>query len=356
SMPITVPKKAQTMRAACETTAAPKGATPARPGWSASARSRPPAIAAASAAAAASIRSRVAAGVRGPAGALTSPSADGHARSCDRASRAGPSRVRPRPASPRAPPGRAGTGCRPRSGRPPGMRARSSSCGCPPFPRRRSRRTRGRHRRSTLPPRDRRPREAPRPAARAAPRRPGRAPRRPAIGNQPASSPFPIDAGILLARRRTGLDPGQATIALPSTAIHRARMDFSLSPELADLRDRTREFIRDEVIPFERDPRRTSHGPTDELRRELNARARAAGLLAPHVERRLGGLGLGHVGRAIVFEEAGYSMLGPIALHCAAPDEGNMHLLSLVATPAQQRRWLEPLAAAETRSCFCMTE
>ncbi|MFA7503438.1 MAG: acyl-CoA dehydrogenase family protein [Burkholderiaceae bacterium] len=133
-------------------------------------------------------------------------------------------------------------------------------------------------------------------------------------------------------------------------------MDFSLSPELSALRDRTREFIRDEVIPLERDPRRTSHGPTDELRRELNAKARAAGLLAPHMEKRWGGLGLGHVGRAIVFEEAGYSMLGPVALHCAAPDEGNMHMMSLIASPAQQERWLAPLAAAETRSCFCMTE
>ncbi|MBE0593761.1 MAG: acyl-CoA dehydrogenase [Gemmatimonadales bacterium] len=133
-------------------------------------------------------------------------------------------------------------------------------------------------------------------------------------------------------------------------------MDFSLSSELAALRDRTREFIRDEVIPFERDPRRTAHGPTDDLRRELNAKARAAGLLAPHVEERWGGLGLGHVGRAVIFEEAGYSMLGPVALHCAAPDEGNMHLMSLVATPAQQERWLKPLATAEGRSCFCMTE
>ncbi|MEB2318670.1 MAG: acyl-CoA dehydrogenase [Pseudomonadota bacterium] len=133
-------------------------------------------------------------------------------------------------------------------------------------------------------------------------------------------------------------------------------MDFSLSPELSALRDRTREFIRDEVIPFERDPRRTAHGPTDDLRRELNAKARAAGLLAPHMEERWGGLGLGHVGRAVIFEEAGYSMLGPVALHCAAPDEGNMHLMSLVATPAQQERWLKPLAAAEGRSCFCMTE
>src|SRR5690606_21260515 len=136
-------------------------------------------------------------------------------------------------------------------------------------------------------------------------------------------------------------NPSSTPIAGPSCAAPvgsaliapRAPMDFSISPELVALRDRTRASIRAEVIPLERDPRRTSHGPTDELRRELNARARAAGLLAPHVDHRLGGLGLGHVGRAIVFEEAGYSMLGPVALHCAAPDEGNMHLMSLVATP-----------------------
>ncbi len=133
-------------------------------------------------------------------------------------------------------------------------------------------------------------------------------------------------------------------------------MDFSLPPALADLQARTRAFVREEVIAFEQDPRRTSHGPTDDLRRELNALAARRGLLAPQVEERWGGLGLSHVGRAIVFEEAGYSMLGPIALHCAAPDEGNMHLMSLVATPAQQERWLAPLARAQTRSCFCMTE
>ncbi len=133
-------------------------------------------------------------------------------------------------------------------------------------------------------------------------------------------------------------------------------MDFSLPPELAELQQRTRAFVRDVVIPFERDPRRTSHGPTDDLRRELNALAAKHGLLAPHVDTRWGGLGLGHVGRAIVFEEAGYSMLGPIALHCAAPDEGNMHMFAHVATEAQQQRWLAPLARAEMRSCFCMTE
>src|SRR3546814_16830491 len=49
-------------------------------------------------------------------------------------------------------------------------------------------------------------------------------------------------------------------------------------------------------------------------------------------------------------------MLGPIAIHCAAPDEGNMHLLEVVASEEQKQRFLAPLAAAETRSCFQMTE
>lgn len=58
----------------------------------------------------------------------------------------------------------------------------------------------------------------------------------------------------------------------------------------------------------------------------------------------------------MVFEAAGYSLLGPLALNCAAPDEGNMHLLEKVATEEQKDRFLRPLAAGEVRSCFAMTE
>ena len=133
-------------------------------------------------------------------------------------------------------------------------------------------------------------------------------------------------------------------------------MDFSLTPRMQDLRDRTRAFVTDKIIPFERDPRRTSHGPTDELRLEMNALARHAGLLSPHVAEQWGGLGLNHRERAIVFEACGYSMLGPVAMNLAAPDEGNMHMLAEVATPAQKERYLRPLASGAKRSCFCMTE
>jgi alkylation response protein AidB-like acyl-CoA dehydrogenase len=107
---------------------------------------------------------------------------------------------------------------------------------------------------------------------------------------------------------------------------------------------------------MERDPRCTPHGPTEELRAELIAKARGAGLLAAHVSAEFGGMGLNHSAKAVMFEEAGYSPLGPVALNIAAPDEGNMHLLEMVATPAQKERWLRPLAAGAIRSCFCMTE
>ncbi|MBP2231690.1 acyl-CoA dehydrogenase [Azospirillum agricola] len=133
-------------------------------------------------------------------------------------------------------------------------------------------------------------------------------------------------------------------------------MDFSLPPDLIALRDRTRAFVRDALIPLENDPRQGPHGPSDDFRRELNALAREAGLLAPHMPSEWGGLGLDHRGKAVVFEAAGYGLLGPLALNIAAPDEGNQHLLEQVADERQKRRWLAPMASGEIRSCFAMTE
>jgi acyl-CoA dehydrogenase len=133
-------------------------------------------------------------------------------------------------------------------------------------------------------------------------------------------------------------------------------MDFSLTPKLEELRERTRSFIHDQIIPLEKDPRQNDHGPAEDLRKELISLARKAGLLTPHASIEMGGLGLSHVEKAIVFEEAGYSALGPIAMNIHAPDEGNIHLLEEVASPEQKERWLRPLVAGKVRSCFAMTE
>lgn len=133
-------------------------------------------------------------------------------------------------------------------------------------------------------------------------------------------------------------------------------MNFALSNDLLALQAKVRQFIAEQVIPYERDTRQTPHGPSDDLRKELIAKAREAGLLTPHASVELGGLGLSHLAKAVVFEEAGYSPLGPIALNIHAPDEGNIHLMEVVANEAQKRRWLQPLVDGRIRSCFAMTE
>ncbi len=127
-------------------------------------------------------------------------------------------------------------------------------------------------------------------------------------------------------------------------------MNFDLEPELIELRDRVTAFVHDEVIPAESQPF------TSELVADLRAKARHAGIFGPQLPREHGGLGLGTVGMCVVFEEAGRSFLGPVALHCSAPDEGNMHLLAHHASDEQREQWLRPLIDGQIRSCFAMTE
>jgi acyl-CoA dehydrogenase len=124
--------------------------------------------------------------------------------------------------------------------------------------------------------------------------------------------------------------------------------------DLGQLQERTRAFIREVVIPHE--VQLGPHGIGEDLRLELQERAREHGVFAPHGPREFGGHGLDLRGQAVVLEEAGYSLLGPIAINAAAPDEGNTHLLDRVADREQRERYLAPLAAGQVRSCFAMTE
>jgi acyl-CoA dehydrogenase len=135
-------------------------------------------------------------------------------------------------------------------------------------------------------------------------------------------------------------------------------MDFSLPPDLDDVRRRTRDFVARHVLPVEADRstwdahENIAPGPLAALRAE----AKAAGLWAPQVPRELGGMGLPMVGQAAMYEEANVSLFGPVCLNCAAPDDGNMRLLAQVGTAEQKARWLAPIVAGEVRSAFAMTE
>ncbi|HEY0302552.1 MAG TPA: acyl-CoA dehydrogenase family protein, partial [Rhizomicrobium sp.] len=135
-------------------------------------------------------------------------------------------------------------------------------------------------------------------------------------------------------------------------------MDFSLSPEIESLRLRVRAFIDEHVLPLEKDPANFAdyeNIPHDRLE-AVRVKARAAGLWAPQAPKEYGGMELPMVAWAAVYEEAARSIFGPLAIHCMAPDDGNMNMLRLVGTQAQKDKWLAPLVAGKVRSAFAMTE
>ena len=131
---------------------------------------------------------------------------------------------------------------------------------------------------------------------------------------------------------------------------------FGFSEQLPALRDKLRRFMDEVVIPRERPAMAHDLDAIEIVARELRAEARERGLYAPQLPPQWGGLGLSWRDRCAVLEEAGRSFLGPLALNCAPPDQPNMINLLQLGTPAQQARYLQPLAAGEVRSCFAMTE
>ncbi len=135
-------------------------------------------------------------------------------------------------------------------------------------------------------------------------------------------------------------------------------IDFTLSPEVVDVRLRVRAFMDDEVRPAEEKLRqnesdRNAYGVAIFT---LRKRAKELGLWNPHLPKEWDGMGLGHVAMAFVSAEAGRTGIGPFVLNAQAPDEGNMHTLLHHATAEQKEKYLRPLAEGRSRSCFAMTE
>jgi acyl-CoA dehydrogenase len=133
-------------------------------------------------------------------------------------------------------------------------------------------------------------------------------------------------------------------------------MDFTLTPELAELRAHVRKFVDERVIPNEKAVVEEDRTKKRDTLRGLQREAKAAGLWTPHLPKDLGGRGLGIWGMCTLFRDMGRSVVGASAFNCDAPDQGNMELLRVSASEAVRERWLKPLCAAEISSAFCMTE
>jgi acyl-CoA dehydrogenase len=140
-------------------------------------------------------------------------------------------------------------------------------------------------------------------------------------------------------------------------------MDFALDARTQELQEQLLDFMTAKIEPAEQvfhDQLEAMDDPfawtTAPVLRELRAEAKQKGLwnlFLPGDE----GAGLTNLQYAPLAEITGRAgHLAPPALNCAAPDTGNMEVLSMFGTDEQKQRWLEPLLTGEIRSAFAMTE
>ncbi len=142
-------------------------------------------------------------------------------------------------------------------------------------------------------------------------------------------------------------------------------MDFAFDNKTLDLVQQVEEFMVAEVYPAES----ILHEQVEQAIKadswvrptiigEIREKAKAAGLwnfFQPHGAD--GSAGLTNVQYAAIAEITGRSpQLGPAAFNCAAPDTGNMEVLTMFGTDEQKKKWLEPLLDGSIRSAFAMTE
>ena len=138
-------------------------------------------------------------------------------------------------------------------------------------------------------------------------------------------------------------------------------MDFEHTDRCQALRDRLLSFMDERIYPAEsvyHEQIATSGDPHHHaaVMEELKAEARERGLWNLFHPNPDWGAGLTNGEYAPLAEIMGRSHVAPEACNCAAPDTGNMEVLTLFGTPEQQDRWLRPLLDGEIRSAFAMTE
>jgi acyl-CoA dehydrogenase len=133
-------------------------------------------------------------------------------------------------------------------------------------------------------------------------------------------------------------------------------MNFTIPQDVAELKVKVRSFIEKEIIPYEKDYDYNTGRLIDSTAQLLRKKVKEANLWTPHLPKSEGGLGLDLVGTAIIFSELGRSFIAPFVFNCDAPDEGNMHLLHMAASPEQKEKFYYPLIKGDIRSAFAMTE
>ena len=127
-------------------------------------------------------------------------------------------------------------------------------------------------------------------------------------------------------------------------------MNFALTEEQELIVKTTREFVRNELVPHEREVEDTGV-LREELLRELKAKAIAAGLYAANMPAEVGGAGLEGVSWVLYEKELGYTGYA-LQYSCVARPSN----ILLACTGEQRERYLLPAVRGERADCLAMTE
>ena len=138
-------------------------------------------------------------------------------------------------------------------------------------------------------------------------------------------------------------------------------MEFELTPRCQEMRAELISFMDEFVYPNEEtfDEQLDTQGTrwqTPQIVDDLKAEAKKRGLWNLFLPDDHHGAGLTNVEYAPLCEIMGRVDWAPEVFNCNAPDTGNMEVLHMYGTPAQQEEWLTPLLNGEIRSAFAMTE
>ncbi|HEY2653017.1 MAG TPA: acyl-CoA dehydrogenase family protein [Solirubrobacteraceae bacterium] len=141
-------------------------------------------------------------------------------------------------------------------------------------------------------------------------------------------------------------------------------MDFELSDRCKELRERLLAFMDEQIYPnesvYEEQLRESgqphSHPPVMEKLKQCARELGLWNLFLPHEAPHGLAPGLSNLDYAPLAEIMGRSHIASEACNCAAPDTGNMEVLTLFGSAEQKDRWLVPLLEGEIRSAFVMTE